>query len=81
MHIGIYAFLMMLYISILLLQCVFAFQQVFTRLQKLALSISHKATISFVESLTKNHDGDVKGWKDDIEDRMTKVRCFIAAQI
>lgn len=38
--------------------------QVYERLQKLCLSMSHKSTIRLVIQLGKNHDDQVKKWRD-----------------
>ena len=43
------------------------FSQVYSRLQKLLLCLSHEATLSFIEKLDKDYDKDVKSWAMDIE--------------
>lgn len=47
--------------------------QVFTRLQKLLLCVSHKSTLSFIDKLGQNYDEPVKSWKEDIESRKLQV--------
>lgn len=44
--------------------------QVFERLQKLHLCLSHKATIAYMTSLGIGHDSEVHEWKRNIEAAM-----------
>ena len=46
--------------------------QIYTRLQKLMLCMSHKTTIRLVDQMGKNHDSDVCGWRDEILKTMTQ---------
>lgn len=40
--------------------------QVFDRLNKLNLCVSHTATVSIVTALGKDHNKEVKKWRDEI---------------
>ena len=44
--------------------------QVFERLQKLHLCLSHKATIAYMTLLGIEHDAEVHEWKKNIEAEM-----------
>jgi len=43
-----------------------AFLQVYTRLQKLNLAMSHSSVIRLVENIGTNHDAAVKEWRDTL---------------
>ena len=42
------------------------YTKVFDRLQKLGLSVSHKATILLISEVGKNHDQKVKEWQNNL---------------
>lgn len=41
--------------------------QVFVRLQKLCLSMSHKRVTSMIDDLGKDHDQEVLKWRDGLD--------------
>ncbi len=47
--------------------------QTYKRLQKLLLTLSHKATISSVDRLGSNHDAAVHGWRTTLEQILSGV--------
>lgn len=46
-----------------------ASKQVYTRLQKLLLCLSHKSTLSFIDKLGEGYDTAVHRWREDIKSR------------
>ena len=44
--------------------------QVFTRLQKLMVSVSHRTTISVMDGLAEGHDEKVFEWQDSLKEAL-----------
>ena len=43
-----------------------AYLQVFNRLQKLALCMSHRSTVRLIEQLGRGHDSALIQWRDNV---------------
>lgn len=59
----------------------FSTLQTYTRLQKLLLCLSHKRTLTTLDALGKDHDGEVRKWRESIERTMTEVQVHVIIQL
>jgi len=46
--------------------------QVFTRFQKLMITVSHRTTISTMDNLADGHDEEVFEWRDSLKEALPK---------
>ena len=52
--------------------------QVYVRLQKMLLSLSHQRTLTYLDCLGEGHDAVVLHWKSDIEkDDLVKGKAYL----
>lgn len=47
--------------------------QVFTRLQRLGICLSHKATLNIVDRMGEHHDEKVLQWVQDLESAIQEM--------
>ncbi len=54
-------------------QLYFQYIQVYQRLQRLNLTVSHSSMIRIVDIFGKNHDSKLKQWRDGVVDETDKI--------